>query len=284
MNGMPALPACVGSVRRQTHREWEHLVQDGGSTDGTVDWLSRQTGLNWRSGKDGGMYDAINQAWARSTGDILSWLNADEQYLPETLEIVRRHFESDPNTDAVFGDCILVTPEGRPLAARKEIPLRGWYAVNGTLYVQSCTLFCRRRMVERFGGFDTSFRIAGDKEWILRLYYGGARFRHVPAYLALFSSDGGNLSLHPAMKPESVRIRERFSAFRVRPLRLIPRFFRTAEKLCRGCYGWHRVRYEHTKNETGCSEEVRAVVGSRWMWPKRNEEERAARGRLRGGA
>jgi len=267
LNGLPALRACVASVRRQTHRELEHLVQDGGSTDGTVDWLRAQSGLDWRSATDAGMYDAINQAWARSAGDVLSWLNADEQYLPETLATVGAHFEGHPDADAVFGDCILVNPRGAPLAARREIPLRGWYAVNGTLYVQSCTLFVRRRALDKFGGFDTSFRIAGDKEWILRLYRGGARFDHVSRYLALFSLGGANLSRRPEMRTESDRIRARYGAYRWPPLRLLPRAARWLEKALRGGLGRQRVSYRRANADTGELEEVQGVVGSRWRWP-----------------
>lgn len=81
-NSLTKLKCCVGSVRGQTGVEVEHLVHDACSTDGTVGWLSGQNDLDSVSENDSGMYDAINRGWSRASGDIVSWLNSDEQYLP----------------------------------------------------------------------------------------------------------------------------------------------------------------------------------------------------------
>ena len=78
MNGMPQIRRCVGSVRGQKEAGCEHIIQDGGSSDGTVEWLKTQPHLRVCAEADMGMYDAINRGWSRAAGEVLSWLNADE--------------------------------------------------------------------------------------------------------------------------------------------------------------------------------------------------------------
>jgi GT2 family glycosyltransferase len=212
------------------------------------------------------MYDALNRGFKRAGGDVLGWLNADEQYLDNALDTVRRFLDEHPRADAVFGDYIAIAADGAPIAARREIPLRRWYAVNGTLYVQSCALFFRRRVLDRTGEFDPSFRIAGDKEWILRALDRGARFAHLRAYLALFSVSGSNLSRQPALRAESERVRRLHRALRVPALRLVPRLCRWAEKAARGCLGRRRVSYRFIHPGTLSVRPVSARVGSAWRW------------------
>ena len=209
-NCLSQLKSCVGSVRRQQGVEVEHLVQDGGSTDGTPAWLAAQTGLKAVSERDAGMYDAINRAWARGRGDVFAWLNADEQYLPGTLAHVASVFDQHPEIDMLFGDTLIVNHDGRLLAARREIPLRAWYVKNGFLYALSCSLFFRSRLVQKgWLKFDTSYRLAGDFDLMLRLLAQGARCRHVSRYYALFGITGDNLSMNPRMEQEGEEIKRR---------------------------------------------------------------------------
>ena len=91
-NDLDKLKRCIGSVRGQTSVRVEHLIQDAQSTDGTADWLAAEEGLDYRSEADHGMYDAINRAWGRARGQILAWLNSDEQYLPGALARVADFF------------------------------------------------------------------------------------------------------------------------------------------------------------------------------------------------
>lgn len=129
LNDLPRLRLCVGSVRGQTG-EREHIVQDACSVDGTAQWLAAQPDINSVSEHDTGMYDAINRGWRRSQGDILSWLNSDEQYLPGTLATVASFFEAYPKVDFVYGHALVVDGDGALLAARREIRLSRTYIAN----------------------------------------------------------------------------------------------------------------------------------------------------------
>src|SRR6187399_1388121 len=93
------LKLCIASVADQQGVEVEHIVQDAGSDDGTLDWLPGDSRVKAFVETDSGMYDAINRGFRRATGDILAYLNCDEQYLPGALATVRDFFEKNPDVE-----------------------------------------------------------------------------------------------------------------------------------------------------------------------------------------
>lgn len=249
-NAFDKLKRCVGSVRGQREVFVEHLVQDAQSTDGTAQWLAIQADLCAVSESDSGMYDAINRAWARSSGEFLAWLNSDEQYLPGTLAKVQAYFDAHPHVDVVFGNYIVADLQGRPVALRREIPFRRIYVANGFLYAQSCTLFFRRHLLEQGRlALDSRFRYAADKELLLSLSSAGAVIAHIPEYLSLFGIDGTNLSTHPRAAEESEQIRTAHGAFKAKPLRQLALACRRIERLLRGGYRERPIRYCYATNE-----------------------------------
>ncbi len=261
-NGRTFLPRCVGSVRGQKDVTFEHLIQDGGSNDGTVEWLNTQAGLAWQNEKDQGMYDAINKGWSRSRGEIFSWLNADEQYLPGTLARVAEAFRENPTADVVWGDTIFVDRDGGPIAARREIPLRSAYIKNGFLYALSCSCFFHRRLFqEGHLVFDNSFRLAGDADLILRLLAARRRFIQLHKYLGLFGVDGGNLSVTQStrMNEEGALIRARHRAFGAAPLRYAVLLGRYVERVIAGCYRTEDLVYDFAVDERPAYHQIKAA-------------------------
>lgn len=249
-NALDKLKRCVGSVRGQAGVEVEHIVQDACSSDGTPGWLDAQTDLLARSEADGGMYDAINRGWLRSTGDILSWLNSDEQYLPKTLQLVEDIFSAQPEIDFVYGNYIVVDGEGKPVAARREIRLSMAYISNGYLNAASCTMFFRRRLFESgLLALDNKFRYASDMDLVLRLISSGAKTKHIDQYLALFAFDGSNLSCSPKMIEETEIIREKFGGSSNRIARIPAITGRVIERVISGCYWRDELDYLYVINE-----------------------------------
>lgn len=264
-NALAHLRRCVGSVRGQLEDKGvsvEHLVQDACSSDGTPAWLAAQQGVQGLQGvseADAGMYDAIERAWARSRGAYLSWLNADEQYLPGTLAFVQRWFEAHPGVDVLFGDYLVARPDGTAVALRREIPFRRAYVANGFLYAMSCTLFFRRGLRERgLLRFDPSLRYAADKDLMLRLHAAGVTIAHVPRVLAVFGIDGGNLSTHPQMAAEAEQVRLRHGALGSPAMRRLLLLGRTAERLLAGGYGRHDLDYRYALDERPSYRELHA--------------------------
>ena len=86
------LKLCVASVADQ-QVDLEHIVQDAGSDDGTLDWLLTDSRVKAFVEKDSGMYDGINRGLRKATGEIVAYLNCDEQYLPGALSAVKEMFE-----------------------------------------------------------------------------------------------------------------------------------------------------------------------------------------------
>src|SRR5882672_5223739 len=95
------LKLCLASVADQAVAV-EHIVQDAGSDDGTLDWLLQDRRAIVLVEKDQGMYDAINRGLRRASGDILAYLNCDEQYLPGALAAVSNVFDRSPHLDIVI--------------------------------------------------------------------------------------------------------------------------------------------------------------------------------------
>src|SRR5690349_10977185 len=103
------LERTLRSIRAQTYPSVEHIVVDGGSTDGTLPLLEQYAStynMRWLSEPDGGIYDAINKGMRMATGDILAYLNSDDLYFPWTVDVVMRAFEEHPEADLVYGDAI----------------------------------------------------------------------------------------------------------------------------------------------------------------------------------
>src|SRR6266481_874449 len=140
------LKLCLASVADQAVLV-EHIVQDAGSNDGTLDWLLQDRRAKVFVEKDLGMYDAINRGLRRAGGDILAYLNCDEQYLIGALPAVADFFEQRPAIDVVFGDIVMVDGQGCYLYHRKvQTPLK-YHTWTCQLSTLSCAMFFRRSLV-----------------------------------------------------------------------------------------------------------------------------------------
>ncbi|MFH0909278.1 MAG: glycosyltransferase family 2 protein [bacterium] len=193
-NGLSYLKRCCGSVRDQAGVSVEHIVIDASSTDGTKEWLVQQSHLRWISEPDRGMYDAVNKGIRMAHGRILAYLNCDEQYLEGALNNVITCFDGNRHADLVYGDMLVVRPNGSLAAFRKSYPLRWWAVLAGHLYVPSCALFWRRRITENGLMFNDSFRDTGDAEFVVRVLRSGYACVHLRRYLSAFTLTGQNMS------------------------------------------------------------------------------------------
>ena len=212
------LKLCIASVADQGVAV-EHIVQDAGSDDGTLDWLTRDTRVQAYVEKDEGMYDAINRGFRRSHGELLAWLNCDEQYLPGALKLASEFFERHPKVDMAFGDVVMVNPDGQYLAHRKmQTPLK-YHTWTSHLSTLSCATFFRRRVVfEGNTWFNTRWRDAGDGEWMVRLLKEGVSMAALGTFTSVFTQTGVNMSAAPNARRENRELRQSAPAW-VRALR-----------------------------------------------------------------
>lgn len=203
----PWLRLCIASVADQGVPV-EHIVQDAGSDDGTLEWLRHDSRVRLQVEPDQGMYDAINRGLRRATGEICAWLNADEQYLPGALRAVADCFEARPEVDVVFGDVIMVDGRGQYLFHRRVEPPRLAHTWTCHLSTYSCGMFFRRRLLDP-GGFwlDPTWRYGGDGEWMVRLLRAGIRMTVLGRFTSAFTWTGGNLSRQRGARQEWLRLR-----------------------------------------------------------------------------
>lgn len=193
-NRAHTLDEALRSVRAQTWPHVEHIVIDGGSTDGTLDVLAQHTDAiaHMVSEPDDGLYHALNKGIRRATGDVVGFLHADDSYAsPQVLERVAAAFK-DPAVGAVYGDLVYVNKEDVSRVVRywragqfqRNRLSHGWMPPHPTFYV-------RREHYQRIGGFDTRFRIAADYEHMLRvLWAGGVHAAYIPEVLVRMRMGG----------------------------------------------------------------------------------------------
>src|SRR5690242_9878662 len=119
-NSIHTLRATLDSVASQDYSDVEHIVVDGGSSDGTLDILKSYPKLRWVSEKDEGHYHAMDKGTLMATGEVVAILNADDCYRPGVLTEVAAAFKKHPDWDALFGDIVFVDGDGQEIFRREE--------------------------------------------------------------------------------------------------------------------------------------------------------------------
>lgn len=174
---------CMDSVQTAAGKAGvsaEHVIVDGNSTDGTLSILGSQRHARWISEKDGGQTDAINKGIALTSGEIVSYLCADDLLEPDALRLVLDAFQINPATDVVYGDAyFLECGWKRKKTAGNFSPER---LKKGNFLFQPAVFF-KRTVVEKFGPFDTSLKYCMDHEFWLRIS-GNTNWKYVSHPLA----------------------------------------------------------------------------------------------------
>lgn len=188
LNPGVALRETVVGVLAQDEPDFEYLLQDGGSTDGSHEGLPEDKRIRVRVEKDEGIYDAMNRAAAAATGDYLCFLNAGDRFpdssvLAKVKEALEAEGEGRP--DLVYGDAFDERSGKRrraaPVLSRKSLFLDG---------VCHQSQWIRREVFLELGGLDPAFRFRADQELLLRLVEQGRPTRYLPEVLSLYDGRG----------------------------------------------------------------------------------------------
>lgn len=181
------------SVKQQNYSELEHLVIDGGSTDGTLDILRECSTkpewkhLHWVSEPDAGQSDALNKGFRAATGDLVGWLNSDDRYRPGAFASILDAVRSRPEADIYYGDYTFMDSQGRIRRIRREIEFNRFILhYHRVLYIPTTTTFFRRRIFDDGNFLDVQLQLAMDYDFFLRLAQRGYGFKHVNALIADF--------------------------------------------------------------------------------------------------
>jgi len=179
------LPGNLRSVACQTYPHVEHIVADGGSTDGTVDLLTAAGDtVTWTSGPDGGQAAAINTAFSAATGDIIGWINSDDAYLDcDVIGRVVAFFEAHPDVDVAYGHGLQTTEDGSAIQVLWAPPFDA-DLLRTVDFITQPAAFIRRSAIDG-PMLDESFHFAMDYSLWLRLLTAGHRFARIDSVLAV---------------------------------------------------------------------------------------------------
>jgi len=183
LNRASMLGSAILSVLDQHYADCEHLVVDGGSTDGTAELVTKYPQVRFITGRDGGMYDALNKGLRASQGDIIGFLNSDDRYGGHVFQLVADCFHNQ-GVQAVVGKAIIFA-DGNGNAPR----IISEYSPSAVNILECATMgatyfnawFFRRSLVEQLGAFDTRYRIVGDRDFMLRFTARSPKYEIVDA-------------------------------------------------------------------------------------------------------
>jgi len=211
-NQAPFLEQTLRSVLEQDYPNLEYIVIDGGSTDGSLEIIQEYADqlAYWQSQPDQGQTDAINQGFARASGEILAWLNSDDLLLPGAVNAAARALQAHPEAAMVYGDALLINAEGKtigkfPAAQTDYRKLR-----RGYVHIPQQASFFRADLWQQVAPLDVSFYFAMDYDLWVRLA-ALAPLVYVPELWAAFRLHGAGKSIAADDRcwPEMLRVHYR---------------------------------------------------------------------------
>jgi glycosyltransferase involved in cell wall biosynthesis len=219
LNQARYLREAIESVRAQTHERIEHIVVDGGSTDGSLEILQEYDHLTWLSEPDEGQSHALNKGFALAQGDVLGWLNGDDAYLPGA---VAQGVQAVAETGAglVYADVERVNDDRvDPRRIRSRPNWNLWTELNDGNGIFSPSVFFTRAAFEAVGGLDESLHLTMDYDLWLRI---GKRFgaRHVDAVWGVqrIHDEAKTIRQYDDFWPERIAVSRRHGGRLISPL------------------------------------------------------------------
>jgi len=210
-NGLLTIERTIQSVLKQSYNNIQYIIIDGGSTDGTIEIIKKYENRIdvWISELDGGIYDGFNKGISRADGQYVCIINSDDFLYPNTIErlvenIPRQSFEKE--FPIIHANISLIMKSGQEISVYRH----NHNAIKDRYYsmpVNHPATFVPLSVYEQIGNYDSSFRIAGDYDFILRAFRCGIKFLHIDETLVCMQT-GGASSLRNAYTLS----RERFQA------------------------------------------------------------------------
>ena len=268
------LSLCSRSILDQDGATAEHIVQDGGSTDSSQWSLTKcrkdfpQANVVYHPEVDSGMYDAVNKGLKRATGNILSYLNCDEQYLPGALEAVDNYFTKNPTVDVVAGDVVVVNSDGEFLSYRKAILPVYREVLAHTTPILTCATFFRRSLLDKHQlFFEPRFKTVGDRMWLLALLKEGIKVEILRRFTSIFTMTGNNLDHSGQAKKEKAICRSSPPAI-VRSLRGYYKTKVRLRRLARGGYFQKPFEYSLYTQDSQTKRMTMFAASPTSRWPQ----------------
>lgn len=178
----------IKSMLYQTYKNFEHIIVDGGSTDGTIGILEKyknKYNVRWISEKDDGIYDAVNKGIKMAKGEIIAYLNTDDIYLPWTIEVIVKEFIENKVCEMVYGDALRIDLQHNRMKfiILPKFNYKIFSCVRGLGIVQP-SVFLKKNVFQENGYFDTAFRLSGDSEFWCRLASKNVKMKKIAEILS----------------------------------------------------------------------------------------------------
>jgi len=207
------LERTIQSVLSQNYPNLEYIIIDGGSTDGSVDIIKKYADkiTYWVSEKDNGQGNAINKGFRRATGDIVAWLNSDDEYCPGALKVVAETFMTNDDIDFVFGNRFTIDENDKVI--REDRHTRFSFSeliIYGTILSQPAS-FWKRDLFKKYGYLNESLRFSMDYEYFCRIGP-HIKAKHTRKHLAKFRhhSNSKTCTIQDVSEEEHGKIRQKY--------------------------------------------------------------------------
>jgi len=251
-NGEKHLECAIQSIINQTYKNIEYIIIDGGSTDNTLQIIKKydSTINHWISEPDNGIYDAMNKGIKKATGDYIGILNSDDFYEPDALQIMVDEIKKAPEADILFGDLFMINE----YLSEKQLQtcMRGKNLENG-FSIWHPTTFVRREVYNKFGLFDTSYKIAADYELLLRFRKRKCHFKYINQAITNFR-EGGISSYNFLVIQETDQLLRTHTgwsnAVKVKYRKLLVYILQKIFMFLLGQKRYHQITYKYIHNKT----------------------------------
>ncbi|MGG9972097.1 glycosyltransferase family 2 protein [Ferruginibacter sp. SUN002] len=189
-NNIDGLMKTVQSVFAQSFKNFEYIIIDGGSTDGSKEYIEtiKEKLSYWVSEKDNGVYNAINKGIQKATGEYLMFMNGGDCLHDSTVlgDIFEKTSISE---DVIYGDTLYLTADGTTVYKSCDEELSFEYLIKDDINHQSC--FIKRSLFDKFGLYDERLKIAADhKFFIASIILGSATSKYVARCIAIYNLEG----------------------------------------------------------------------------------------------
>ncbi len=239
-NSVRWIELCLQSGRHALQgQSYEHIVVDGGSTDGTPEYLKQQKDLRLIPGPDKGMYDALNKGMAAARGRIVGHLNADEQYDRAGLAHALQKLDQT-GADAVFGPTIMLDEHLNFLYLFNQITVPRPIDADWHMPVQTCSFLFRRTIWERCP-YPAEYRVVGDHVWFRRQMKLGLKLVSIRKPIGLFTWHQDDIAKRLGSHKENALADVNRKTLRMRIAKL---FFRLRKLASGGCLPPRQLSYE----------------------------------------
>jgi glycosyltransferase involved in cell wall biosynthesis len=204
LNSENTLQRCINSLNAQNFKDFEYIIVDGVSRDSTLQIIDNNRDLvdSLISEVDSGLYDAMNKGISIARGRFVGILNSDDEFLPETLYLVSKHLESNPDSQVVYGDLLM----GESMTEVLVVP----FDEISRRMIPHPTVFVSLETYRKHGVFNTEYEVAADYELMLRFRSVGAKFFKVNAPLAIMHPGGFSAKHRFRSVIETMRLHVKF--------------------------------------------------------------------------